>query len=190
MSVKADVIAMAFKDYLIEHLLPGPSLDVGCGPQYKPGYIPPGLFKWVGIDPLPGKWFDERVVGEMEDLRATYPHRFDNVLFTTSLDHCYDPAKALMNAHFRLNNKGRLFIWFMDRPTPRTRLVWWKELWKARRIKVVNGIPFYAPLGCPDPFHRRYLTLKQILKWTNGMFKLVNIEEKENRNIFLCFKKR
>ena len=32
--------------------------------------------------------------------------------------------------------------------------------------------------------------LNQILKWTKGMFKLVNIEEKENRNIFLCLEKQ
>ena len=36
---------------------------------------------------------------------------FDGVLFATSLDHCYNPQRAINEAHRVLKSKGFLFIW-------------------------------------------------------------------------------
>ena len=191
LSVDGDKTALAFRDYLAKHLIPGASLDVGCGPQYKPVYIPNILSDWTGIDPLPGNWFKQRLVGDIENGLNGVVNCYFNIVFATSLDHCWNPSLALRNSCYRaLEDRGRLFIWVGKCPSIRTRLVWWKETWKYRRIKMVNGLPFYVPLGCPDPFHKRYLTLKMIMKWTKGLYTLIDKQEHQNRNIFLCFEKR
>ena len=191
LSIGEDEMSLAFRGYLEKWLLNLNCLDVGCGPQYKPAYIPriPG-YKWTGLDPLPGQWFNLRLVGRIENTLPVERPLFDNVVFATSLDHCYDPAKAINNIWYGLRKGGRLIIWTGIRPRLRTRLVWWKELWKRLRIVTHYGESFYVPLGCPDPFHRRYLTLCQIEKWTLGPFRLLHWENKPNRNLFLCFEKR
>ena len=93
--------------------LRGRVLDVGCGPQARPSYVPdlPGV-ALVGIDPLRGA--GERGFAFVRGLGEYLPFAdssFDRVLFGTSLDHHLDPDRALREAARVLAPDGRVVVW-------------------------------------------------------------------------------
>jgi SAM-dependent methyltransferase len=89
----------------------GSTLDIGCGPQPLPAYAGNGRF--VGIDPLRGiqpRGFDfVQGLGEFLPFRAD---TFDRVLFATSLDHCLNPVRCLLEARRVLKADGEIIVWY------------------------------------------------------------------------------
>ena len=90
----------------------GKCLDVGCGVMVCPPYMRPSKVEWHGIDPLEGEKIRgfKFVQGVAEDI-PYLNETFDGVLFSTSLDHVFNPQKAIKEGCRVLKPGGYLFIW-------------------------------------------------------------------------------
>jgi SAM-dependent methyltransferase len=133
----------------------GKILDVGVGPQGCPSHIQ----YWrntksynceetffIGLDPLLGEF--PKGFGFVHGLAEYLPFvdgLFDQVLFVTSLDHVFNPHKALQEAKrvLRDDGKGEIIIWnttkLPNAPKPKKTNAWYEEL--------------EIPEGAEDRFH-------------------------------------
>ena len=129
----------------------GAVLDVGCGPQTRPTYLPADA-DVVGIDPLPGA--RPREFAFVRGLGEYLPFRdgtFDHVLYATSLDHLIDPRRGLAAAARCLAPDGRISLW-LDAPaaggTPRGGSAWCRYARLARRgVAMLSRHDWGAALG-------------------------------------------
>jgi SAM-dependent methyltransferase len=92
-------------------------LDVGCGPQPWPSYFDRNSRAiYVGVDPLiddmPGEYLRLKALGEFLPFR---PHVFDQILFSTTLDHFVDPVVALNAAANVCKLDGEIVIWLGEK---------------------------------------------------------------------------
>jgi SAM-dependent methyltransferase len=150
--------------------LRGRVLDVGCGPQRRPSYVPelPGV-ELVGIDPLRGVAArDFSFVRGLGEYLPFASGSFDRVLFGTSLDHLLDPDRALREAFRVLAPDGRAVLWFGlpgARPPLSARMAAsvsnaLSALRASRRARL-NHEPV-TPDGAVDAFHFEYPSLEQV----------------------------
>jgi ubiquinone/menaquinone biosynthesis C-methylase UbiE len=111
-------------------------LDVGCGPQPWPSYFDrKSGAVYVGIDPLiddeAGEYLRLKALGEFLPFRAG---TFDQVLFSTTLDHFVDPLVALKSAERVCKSGGEIVIWLgekhPDAPRPPISPEWYLRLQK------------------------------------------------------------
>lgn len=51
-----------------------------------------------------------QIVGDAEDMNMIEREMYDFVLFTSCIEHLYHPARALLEIHRVLKNKGRAFV--------------------------------------------------------------------------------
>lgn len=162
--------------------LRGRVLDVGCGPQERPSYVPdtPGV-ELVGIDPLRGvptrDFAFVRGLGEYLPFAAG---SFDRVLLGTSIDHLLDPARALAEAERVLTPDGKVVIWFAlpwrGRLPVRVEALARRALELARTVRgrSTSGTPaamaveLATPEGAIDAFHFGYPDLAQVESWVTA----------------------
>ena len=94
-------------------------LDIGVGPQKNPSHFE-GFKKknvtFVGVDPLVGSqprdFIFFRAIGEHLPFKDSI---FDQILFTTSLDHFLDPVVALIEAKRILKDTGDILVLMGDK---------------------------------------------------------------------------
>lgn len=162
-------------------------LDVGCGCVGVPGYLPENPSdNIVGIDPL--EPFPEADFGKMKYLVGVGENlpfddkEFDRVIFATSLDHCYAPAYALMEAHRVLKDDGRVFVWAgMESDLRESKLIaYTRGLFRSAYARARRTVyPDYqtvsekahecvsklnVPQGAVDPFHMRRDSQEDLLR--------------------------
>lgn len=169
--------------------LSGFVLDVGCGPQSLPSYLPKKMgIEVVGVDPLigeqPRKFNFIQAIGEYLPFREGV---FDHVLFATSLDHMVDPKQSLHEARRCLKKGGSLNLWLNEEEnnghSHDSKLGRWPILMKKgirtllkgdwmgtlgwRRffsyVKTVAGMSI--PEGAADCFHLKEFDIKQLFEW-------------------------
>jgi len=151
--------------------LRGRVLDVGCGPQGRPSYVPdaPGV-ELFGIDPLRG--VPQRDFAFVRGLAEYLPFAdgaFDRVLFATSLDHLLDPERALRESLRVLAPDGRVVVWCGLLPEERLRrsitAVLGTALGALRRVR--GGGPDLPPTpdGAIDAFHFDHPAVEEIEAW-------------------------
>lgn len=170
--------------------LSGLILDVGCGPQPLPSYLPKKRgIEVVGVDPLVGdqpRGFNfVQAIGEYLPFRKDF---FDHVLFATSLDHMMDPKRSLDEARRCLKIGGCLNLWLNHEEenqdfSKESKLGRWPILvrkgmrtflrggWIAtlgwRRflsyIRTVAGMSI--PEGASDCFHLKEINRGDLFRW-------------------------
>jgi SAM-dependent methyltransferase len=130
--------------------LGGLVLDVGCGPQAWPTHFDtaPSSTRFVGIDPLVGD--HPAVYAQIRALAEFLPFRdnvFDHVVFSGTLDHFVDPARALREAARAVAVGGTIEVVLghkrSDAPPPVTSHAWYERL--------------HRPEGADDAFHVKRL---------------------------------
>lgn len=167
-------------------------LDVGCGPQEYPSYLPAGSDA-VGIDPLLGRqprgFAFVRGVGEYLPFRN---HSFDHILYATSLDHIIDPRRSLADAQRCLKANGVMSLW-IDSQAPDfnsgdqsrwarygmlikkgvrslTRHGWLGEIGLRRTLGYIGSVArMKVPDGAIDYFHFEHLTVAAVSGWLNDI---------------------
>lgn len=177
--------AMAFRDFCG---LSGRVLDIGCGPQPFPSYLPRGIHI-VGIDPFMGHPSREFVfiqgVGEYLPFRE---ETFDHIVFATSLDHLIQPQRGLAEAKRVVKPGGFIHLWInaeeLDHSSNGSsrRLRWQRLLKKGLRtlfkhegvkelgwwrLMVYMGAvaKMKIPEGAFDCFHLERLTFSNLSIW-------------------------
>jgi hypothetical protein len=110
-SVDGHQRAAAFAKFVQQHAIPGPILDIGCGPQVLPSYLAwCEVERITGLDPLPGRhpfpfW---RGLGEQIPAPTS---SFPNLITATSLDHVLDLGLVLAELARVTAPGGRWFNW-------------------------------------------------------------------------------
>ena len=178
--------AQAFKTFVQSS---GLILDIGCGPQARPSYLPANA-EVVGIDPLLGQ--QPREFSFVQGIGEYLPFRneiFDHILYASSLDHIINPQRSLAEAARCLKPGGHISLWIDglaadDSPANPTR-------WRRYQILANKGLkslsrhgwphlrlaPFYAasaasmkiPEGASDYFHFTHLSLALVSDWLNEL---------------------
>jgi SAM-dependent methyltransferase len=151
--------------------LSGRVLDVGCGPQARPSYVPEtSAVQLFGIDPLRG--VAEREFAFVRGLAEYLPFAdgvFDRVLFATSLDHLLDPERALQESLRVLAPDGRVIVWCGLLPAERFRrsvnAVMGSLVGAARRVRGGGADAPPTPEGAIDPFHFSHPGVDEIEAW-------------------------
>ena len=108
LSIGAREDAQAFKAFAQSS---GLVLDIGCGPQARPSYLPVNT-EVVGIDPLLG--YQPREFSFVQGIGEYLPFRdaiFDHILYASSLDHIINPQRSLAEAARCLKPGGHISLW-------------------------------------------------------------------------------
>jgi SAM-dependent methyltransferase len=182
--------AAAFKSFCE---VSGIVLDVGCGPQEYPSYLPETR-SVVGIDPLLG--CQPRGFAFVQGVGEYLPFRnetFDHIIYATSLDHIIDPRRSLAEAHRCLKEKGRISLWIdslapdyqaaADRSGWRhyrllarkgfkslSRHGWIGRIGLRRTLSYVNSVArMKVPEGAIDYFHFEHLTIATVSNWLSDL---------------------
>lgn len=181
--------ALAFQEFSHPS---GLILDIGCGPQEYPSYLPNGS-DVVGIDPLLGQqprgFAFVQGVGEYLPFRN---HTFDHILYATSLDHIIDPHRSLADAHRCLKPDGVISLW-IDSQAPDfnsgdqsrwgrygmlikkgvrslTRHGWLREIGLRRTLGYIGSVArMNVPEGAIDYFHFEHLTVAAVSGWLDDI---------------------
>jgi SAM-dependent methyltransferase len=151
--------------------LSGRVLDVGCGPQVRPSYVPelPAV-QLFGIDPLRGVAArDFTFVRGLAEHLPFADGTFDRVLFATSLDHLLDPERALRESARVLARGGRVIVWCGLLPEERLRrsvnAVLGTVLGAVRHLRGQGAEAPPTPEGAIDAFHFDHPGVEQIEGW-------------------------
>lgn len=167
-------------------------LDIGCGPQEYPSYLPAGS-NVVGIDPLLGQqprgFAFVQGVGEYMPFRN---HTFNHILYATSLDHIIDPHRSLADAERCLKADGVISLW-IDSQAPDfksgsqsrwarywmltkkgvrslSRHGWLGEIGLRRTLGYIGSVArMKVPEGAIDYFHFEHLTLAAVSGWLSDI---------------------
>jgi SAM-dependent methyltransferase len=177
--------ALGFKSFC---RLSGLILDIGCGTQYLPSYLPEGGAV-VGLDPFRGQ--QPRGFAFVQGLGEYLPFRegtFDHILFATSLDHMINPRRGLAEAERCLKPQGCLNLWLdaqaESHAAPaastweRYQLVakkgirslarggWIEKLGWQRTLSYIGAVArMKVPEGAVDYFHLDHLMLAEVKGW-------------------------
>jgi SAM-dependent methyltransferase len=177
--------ACAFRDFSKPS---GLILDIGCGPQVRPTYLPEGGAV-VGIDPLVGE--QPRAFSFVQGIGEYLPFRdetFDQILYASSLDHIIDPERSLAEAKRCLKRDGRICIWIdglgssisAGRPSTRKkhqtrakkgmksllRHNWLSEIGLSRTLSYIGVVArMTVPEGASDCFHFAQLNAGEVFGW-------------------------
>ena len=152
--------------------LRGRVLDVGCGPQRRPSYVPAAPdVELVGIDPLRG--VSERDFAFVRGIGEYLPFvsgGFDRVLFATSLDHLLDHERAMREAARVLAERGRVVVWcglVRRSRVPRPLAAAARAALDAGRRRIQSGAAAVPtrPHGAVDAYHLEHPGLEQIETW-------------------------
>jgi SAM-dependent methyltransferase len=189
--------ALAFKSFC---RLSGLILDVGCGTQYLPSYLPEDGAV-VGLDPFRGQ--QPRGFAFVRGLGEYLPFRdgtFDHILFATSLDHMINPRRALAEAERCLTPKGYLNLWLDAQAEShagpaasswgRYQLLakkgfrslarggWIEKLGWWRTLSYIGAVArMKVPEGAVDYFHLDHLMLTEVRGWLDELGLRVAREE-------------
>ena len=179
--------------------LKGNVLDVGCGPQSYPGYASADKEKinLFGVDPLKG--VKERKFNFIIGIGEYLPFKnnfFDRVIFGTSLDHLFNPARSLKEAFRVLKKDGAVVVWHGLPPAEKKRSRLRKFLGRIKyelknKIKPTFSYKFYksmkVPKGAIDHFHFSHPSTEQVASYLNETgFENIRIERfQETRSYFL-----
>jgi SAM-dependent methyltransferase len=176
--------ALAFKAFCE---MSGLILDVGCGPQGCPAYLPEGA-DIVGIDPLSGE--SARDFAFVQGIGEYLPFRsgtFAHVVFATSLDHVMDPRRCLREARRCVTEDGCVSLWLdgqiANHAAPRGRRTqpvamalrgfrslsrhgWASKMGLRRTLSYVGSVArMSVPKGAVDYFHFERLTAATVEDW-------------------------
>lgn len=154
-------------------------LDVGVGPQKIPSHFE-GFEKsnitFVGVDPLEGEqprdFIFFKALGEHLPFKDSI---FDQVLFTTSLDHFLDPLIALLEAKRVVKDGGEIIVLMGDKV---------KEIGNGKPIITNDWYEaLKVPEGAEDRFHFWEFSLKDFEKLAyKASLKIVDTQRKTIRN--------
>ncbi len=167
-------------------------LDVGCGPQTYPSYLPESG-RIVGIDPLVGQ--QPRGFSFVQGIGEYLPFRdetFDSILYASSLDHIIDPKRSLTEAARCLKPEGHISLWIDGLAAdgaPANPSRWeryqvlankgfkslWRHGWVAkiglrRTLSYVGLVArMTIPAGASDYFHFAHLNSAAVSGWLNEL---------------------
>ena len=160
-------------------------LDIGCGPQTYPSYLPE-TGQVVGIDPLIGE--QPRRFSFVQGLGEYLPFRdetFDQILYASSLDHLIDPRRSLAEAKRCLKPDGRINLWMdglaSDGAAPRLPILrkgfkslrrhhWFTEIGLRRTLSYIAVVSrMRVPKGASDCFHFAHFSAEEVFGWLNDL---------------------
>jgi SAM-dependent methyltransferase len=185
-------------------------LDVGCGPsETLPSYFSHANEATViGMDPLDSPM--TRQFPFISGIGEYLPFRdetFDHISFASSLDHCLDPLRSLVEARRCLKTGGYLALWVdgivesaVESKSSGGRGILakgWKSLtrhnWVAkigwlRTFQFIKSVALMkVPEGASDPFHLGHFTVDDVLSWLKQSgFVIEKIEKRpEFESVFI-----
>ena len=190
--------AQAFKDFC---QLSGLILDIGCGPQAYPSYLPE-IGTVVGVDPLVGQ--QPRGFSFLQGIGEYLPFRddtFDHILYASSLDHIINPKRSLAEAARCLVPGGHINLWIdglaSDHASPSpsgwkrypllakkglkslSRHGWVSKMGTRRTISYLASVAkMTTPEGASDYFHITHLNLAAVSTWLDEL-NLITISKEE-----------
>jgi SAM-dependent methyltransferase len=164
-------------------------LDIGCGPQNRPSYLPENC-EVVGMDPLLGQ--QPRGFSFLQGIGEYLPFRdetFDHILYASSLDHIINPKRSLAEASRCLVPGGHINLWIDglssdDDSSPQPsgwkrypllarkglksllRHNWLKQIGLSRTLSYIDVVSkMKVPEGANDYFHFTHLNAAVVLGW-------------------------
>jgi SAM-dependent methyltransferase len=190
--------AQAFKAF---SRVSGLILDVGCGPQTRPSYLPESG-EVVGMDPLRGQ--QPRAFSFLQGIGEYLPFRndtFDHILYASSLDHIINPKRSLAEAARCLMPGGDINLWIDglasddSLPSPSawkrypllarkgfkslSRHGWLGKMGPRRTISYLASVAkMTTPEGASDYFHITHLNPTVVSSWLDELnLTTINSEE-------------
>ena len=177
-SVVGNLAANEFANFISPFINNGKNLlDIGCGPQSLPSYIPSHIetMNLFGLDPIKSEFIGNFIKGTAESIPLK-SESMDYIICATSLDHFFDLRKSLMEIIRVLKKGGYIFIWdhvqsekkFIDFSLLKSSIkkilsIFYRE---KRIFKIIfiyeNGVVLRNPPGYSDPFHN---SLSKSSKW-------------------------
>jgi len=177
--------AQAFKRFCQSS---GLILDIGCGPQTYPSYLPE-TSAVVGIDPLVGH--QPRGFNFVQGIGEYLPFRdetFDHILYGSSLDHIINPKRSLADAVRCLKPGGHLNLWIdglgnddasanasqlgqyqtlvKKGVKSMSRHGWFVKMGLRRFLSYVSSVArMEVPEGASDYFHFVHLNVATVFGW-------------------------
>ena len=199
LSIGSRADAQAFKAFAQAS---GLVLDIGCGPQTRPSYLPDNG-EIVGIDPLLGQ--QPREFSFVQGIGEFLPFRdstFDHILYASSLDHVMEPKRSLAEAVRCLRPSGYINLWIdgiaSDAPPEiqsrlkRHRVViekglkslsrhdWLTKMGLFRTVSYMASVAtMKVPQGAADYFHFAHLNSDTVSSWLKDL-DLRTIRESEH----------
>ena len=190
--------AQAFKEFAQAS---GLVLDIGCGPQTRPSYLPESG-QCVGMDPLLGQ--QPRGFSFVQGIGEYLPFRdgtFDHILYASSLDHIMNPRNSLAEASRCLKPAGQISLWIdglaSDDPQGNSsrwerysmlarkgikslsRHNWLSQIGLRRTFSYLGSVArMEVPEGASDYFHFVHLNLEVVSAWLNEL-NLITVRQQE-----------
>jgi SAM-dependent methyltransferase len=176
-------------------------LDVGCGPQIRPSYLPESG-EIIGMDPLIGQ--QPRGFSFLQGIGEYLPFRndtFDHILYASSLDHIINPKRSLAEAARCLVPGGDINLWIDglasddSLPSPSawkrypvlarkgfkslSRHGWLSKMGPRRTISYLASVAkMTTPEGASDYFHITHLNVAAVSNWLDEL-NLTTISKEE-----------
>lgn len=167
-------------------------LDIGCGPQIRPSYMPESG-EVIGMDPLIGQ--QPRGFSFLQGIGEYLPfpdETFDHILYASSLDHIINPKRSLAEAKRCLKSGGRINIWIdglgsgnlaVDQSSwnkykiqakkglkSLLRHNWLTQIGLSRTLSYISAVAkMKVPEGANDCFHFTHLNATVVLGWLDEL---------------------
>lgn len=167
-------------------------LDIGCGPQIRPSYLPDSG-EVIGMDPLIGQ--QPRGFSFLQGIGEYLPfpdQTFDHILYASSLDHIINPKRSLAEAKRCLKVGGRINIWIDglgsgDSAVSQSSLTrykiqatkgiksllrhnWLTQIGLSRTLSYISVVAkMKVPEGANDCFHFMHLNAPVVLRWLDEL---------------------
>jgi SAM-dependent methyltransferase len=177
-------------------------LDIGCGPQKRPSYLPDDG-DVVGMDPLTGQ--QPRGFSFLQGIGEYLPfpdETFDHVLYASSLDHIINPRRSLAEATRCLAPGGHINLWIDglasddEEPSPAgwkrypvlarkglkslSRHGWFSKMGPRRTMSYLASVSrMKTPEGASDFFHITHLNPAAVSGWLDEL-NLTTISSEEH----------